>query len=72
MTVHFGDILDPFSILNILSASSVDEIYHLGAQSHVGTSFNIQLYTCDVNALGTLRNFASNRCSRHGKSGEVS
>ena len=57
MTLHVGDVLDPFCILKILSTVSppVDEIYHLAAQSHVAVSFHLQLYTCDVNALGTVR-----------------
>ena len=41
--------------MSILKAAPVDEIYHLAAQSHVETSFNLQLYSCDVDALGTLR-----------------
>ncbi|KAI1481329.1 GDP-mannose 4,6-dehydratase [Daldinia eschscholtzii] len=53
--VHFGDILDPYFILNILKSQSFDEIYHLAAQSHVGASFDMPFYTCDVNALGTVR-----------------
>jgi GDPmannose 4,6-dehydratase len=53
--LHFGDILDPFFILNILRSHAIDEIYHFAAQSHVGNSWDIQLYTSDVTALGTLR-----------------
>lgn len=53
--MHFGDILDPFFILNLLKSHQIDEIYHFAAQSHVGASFALQLYTCDVNSLGTLR-----------------
>jgi len=47
--------LDPFYIMRILQSFNFDEIYHFAAQSHVGASFDIQLYTCDVNALGTLK-----------------
>ena len=54
LNLHFRDILDPYFILNILRAFNFDKIYHFAAQSHVSVSFNIQLYTCDVNTLGTL------------------
>ena len=53
--MHDGDVLDTFSILRLLSTTPVDEIYHLAAQSHVGTSFGLQAYTANVIALGTLR-----------------
>lgn len=53
--LHSGDILDPYFLLRLFREHSFDEVYHLAAQSHVGTSFKLQLYTCDVNALGTLR-----------------
>lgn len=47
--------MDPYFLLSLFREHSFDEVYHLAAQSHVGTSFKLQLYTCDVNALGTLR-----------------
>lgn len=53
--LHSGDILDPYFLLSLFREHSFDEVYHLAAQSHVGASFKLQLYTCDVNALGTLR-----------------
>ena len=53
--LHTGDIMDPYFLLNLFKEHRYDEVYHLAAQSHVGTSFKLQLYTCDVNALGTLR-----------------
>ncbi|KAK3326827.1 GDP-mannose 4, 6-dehydratase-like protein [Apodospora peruviana] len=52
---HYGDVLDPFSLIKILRASKPDEVYHLAAQSHVGLSFSTSSYTSDVDALGTLR-----------------
>lgn len=54
--LHFGDMLDFESLLNIHgSIEGVDEIYHLAAQSHVGVSFKTPYLTSDTNALGTLR-----------------
>lgn len=53
--LHSGDILDPYFLLSLFREHGFDEVYHLAAQSHVGTSFKLQLYTGDVNALGTLR-----------------
>ncbi|KAK6068790.1 NRPS protein [Seiridium cupressi] len=52
---HYGDVLDPFCLLEILRTANPDEIYHLAAQSHVGLSFSTSTYTSDVDALGTLR-----------------
>jgi len=46
---------DSGTLLQILGSITVDEIYHLAAQSHVGVSFETPLLTCDINALGTLR-----------------
>tara|TARA_Y100001970_G_scaffold76719_1_gene97401 strand:+ start:1910 stop:2944 length:1035 start_codon:yes stop_codon:yes gene_type:complete len=51
----YGDLTDASSINRILEKTAPDEIYNLGAQSHVGISFDIPEYTSDVNALGTLR-----------------
>jgi GDPmannose 4,6-dehydratase len=53
--LHYGDVLDPYCLFNILSSEKVDEIYHLAAQSHVAISFEVPQYTSDVDALGTLR-----------------
>lgn len=55
VTLHYGDMTDSGTLLQILSSIAVDEIYHLAAQSHVGVSFETPLLTCDINALGTLR-----------------
>ncbi len=53
--LHFGDLSDSNSINSIINKSKPDEIYNLGAQSHVRVSFDIPEYTADVDALGTLR-----------------
>ena len=53
--LHYGDLADSNSIVNILSKTRPNEIYNLGAQSHVGHSFEIPEYTSEVTGLGTLR-----------------
>jgi GDPmannose 4,6-dehydratase len=53
--LHYGDLTDSNSILQVMSRVQPDEVYHLGAQSHVGLSFENPEYTANVNALGTLR-----------------
>ena len=53
--LHYGDLSDGSSLNRILEKVRPDEIYHLGAQSHVRVSFDIPEYTADVDALGTLR-----------------
>lgn len=53
--LHYGDLSDSISVQKIINLTKPDEIYNLAAQSHVGVSFQIPEYTCDVNALGTLR-----------------
>lgn len=53
--LHFGDLSDSSSLNRLLSKIVPDEIYHLGAQSHVRVSFDVPEYTGDVTALGTLR-----------------
>jgi len=53
--LHYGDLADSNSLVNILSKIKPDEIYNLGAQSHVGHSFEIPEYTSEVSGLGTLR-----------------
>ncbi|MEK7578825.1 MAG: GDP-mannose 4,6-dehydratase [Patescibacteria group bacterium] len=53
--LHYGDLSDSGSINSILAKTSPDEIYNLGAQSHVRVSFDIPEYTSDVTGLGTLR-----------------
>jgi len=55
MHLVYGDLADPSSINKIIRDIKPDEIYNLGAQSHVRVSFDIPEYTCDIDALGTLR-----------------
>lgn len=53
--LHFGDLTDPTSLNNIFMKVMPDEIYNLGAQSHVRVSFDIPEYTAEVTGLGALR-----------------
>ena len=53
--LHYGDITDTTSLINILTKKKFNEIYHLSAQSHVHTSFLIPEYTTLVNALGSMK-----------------
>ena len=53
--LHYGDLSDSSSITKILSEVCPDEVYNLGAQSHVAVSFESPEYTSDIDALGTLR-----------------
>ena len=53
--LHYGDVTDSISILNIIKKIKPDEIYNLAAQSHVKVSFDIPDYSSNVDALGALR-----------------
>ena len=53
--LHYGDLSDSSNLIRIIQEIQPDEIYHLGAQSHVAVSFESPEYTADVDALGTLR-----------------
>jgi GDPmannose 4,6-dehydratase len=53
--LHYGDLTDTTSILNILKEIKPDEIYNLAAQSHVRVSFEIPEITAQIDAIGTLR-----------------
>ena len=53
--LHFGDLSDTNNINKIIGELEPDEIYNLGAQSHVAVSFETPEYTSDINGLGTLR-----------------
>ena len=53
--LHDGDLSDGNSIVRIINEVQPDEIYNLAAQSHVGNSFDVPIYTGDVDALGVLR-----------------
>ena len=53
--LHYGDLSDSSNLTRILAQVRPDEVYNLGAQSHVAVSFEAPEYTADVDALGTLR-----------------
>ncbi|SEL28415.1 GDPmannose 4,6-dehydratase [Roseovarius nanhaiticus] len=53
--LHYGDLTDSSNLTRLLSEIAPDEIYNLGAQSHVAVSFEAPEYTADVDAIGTLR-----------------
>ena len=53
--LHYGDLTDTSNLTRILSEVRPDEVYNLGAQSHVAVSFEAPEYTADVDAMGTLR-----------------
>jgi GDPmannose 4,6-dehydratase len=55
LLVHFADLADSTSLIKLLYRLQPDEIYHLGAQSHVKVSFEIPEYTADITAIGTTR-----------------
>ena len=55
ITLHYGDLTDALSIVSIIKTVQPDEIYNLGAQSHVKVSFDQPEYTAQTDALGTLR-----------------
>jgi GDPmannose 4,6-dehydratase len=53
--LHYGDLSDSVNLVKLLYELKPDEIYHLGAQSHVRVSFDIPEYTADVTGVGTIR-----------------
>ena len=53
--LHYGDLTDTSNLTRLLSEIEPDEVYNLGAQSHVAVSFEAPEYTADVDAVGTLR-----------------
>src|SRR6187455_3491035 len=53
--LHYGDLADSVNLVKLLYDLKPDEIYHLGAQSHVRVSFDIPEYTSDVTGVGTIR-----------------
>jgi GDPmannose 4,6-dehydratase len=53
--LHYGDLTDSTNIVHVIQKVKPDEIYNLGAQSHVKVSFEMPEYTADVDAMGTLR-----------------
>ncbi len=55
LTLHFGDLNDASSLQSIVDMVRPDEVYNLGAQSHVRVSFDIPEYTAEITALGAVR-----------------
>lgn len=55
LSLHYGDLTDTSNLTRILREVEPDEVYNLGAQSHVAVSFESPEYTADVDAIGTLR-----------------
>jgi len=53
--LYYGDLTDSSNLIRIINKVQPDEIYNLGAQSHVKVSFEVPEYTADVDGLGTLR-----------------
>ena len=58
---YYGDLTDSSNILRIIQSTKPDEIYNLGAQSHVHTSFEIPEYSANADALGALRILEANQ-----------
>jgi GDPmannose 4,6-dehydratase len=54
MKLHFGDLTDSNSLLRVMEMTQPDEVYNLGAQSHVRVSFDNPVYTAQTDAIGTL------------------
>lgn len=55
ITLHYGDLTDSTSVINVIRKTKPTEIYNLGAMSHVKVSFDVPEYTADVDGIGTLR-----------------
>lgn len=55
LSLHYGDLSDTSNLVRIVQQTQPDEIYNLGAQSHVAVSFESPEYTADVDGLGALR-----------------
>ena len=53
--LHYGDLTDSTNIIRLVQEFQPDEIYNLGAQSHVRVSFDSPEYTANVDGIGTLR-----------------
>src|SRR5687768_9242394 len=55
LRLHYGDLTDSANVIGLIQSIKPDEIYNLGAMSHVRVSFDIPEYTANVDGLGTLR-----------------
>ena len=53
--LHYGELTDSINLYKLITEIEPDEIYNLGAMSHVGTSFEMPEYTANINAIGTIR-----------------
>jgi GDPmannose 4,6-dehydratase len=63
LILHYGDLADSVALVNLIREVQPDEIYNLGAQSHVRVSFDIPEYTGDITGLGTIRILEAVRAS---------
>jgi len=64
LILHYGDLTDGVALVNLLRDVEPDEVYHLGAQSHVKVSFEIPEYTGDATGLSTIRMLEAIRASK--------
>jgi GDPmannose 4,6-dehydratase len=64
LLLHYGDLADSVSLVNLLRETRPDEVYHLGAQSHVKVSFQIPEYTAEVTGIGAVRLLEAIRASK--------
>ena len=62
LTLHHGDLHDGAGLVSLLTRIAPDEVFHLGAQSHVRVSFDMPVYTGDVTGLGTVQLLEAIRC----------
>jgi len=71
LQLHYGDLSDGMGLRSIIERVQPDEVYNLGAQSHVRVSFDQPEYTADIDALGTLRLLDALRDHMHNTKREV-
>jgi GDPmannose 4,6-dehydratase len=64
LVLHYGDLTDSVGLVNLIRQIEPDEIYNLGAQSHVRVSFDIPEYTGETTGMGTIRLLEAIRASR--------
>lgn len=64
MKLHYGDLTDSTNLVKLVYEVQPDEVYNLGAQSHVKVSFDLAEYTAEVDAVGTLRLLDAIRTTR--------
>jgi len=71
LILHYGDLTDSTVLISILNESNPDEVYNLGAQSHVKVSFEMPEYTADVDGMGTLRILDAIRTAKLEKKSQI-